>query len=62
MTVNERLFAAGLLAQFDSAINEGVRQRAIELLEQVAMSEDTAATTVDTILGNPTKYGYPRPT
>ncbi|MFD1860568.1 hypothetical protein EHW97_09665 [Aeromicrobium camelliae] len=61
MTVNERLSAAGLLDQFDSAINEGVRERAIELLQQVAMNEVAAATTVDTILGNPTRYGYADP-
>src|SRR5262245_38627277 len=40
MTVNERLFTAGLLEQFDAAIDAGDRQRAMELLEQVAMSED----------------------
>ena len=30
MTVNERLVAAGLLGQFDAAINVGDRQRAID--------------------------------
>ena len=61
MTVNERLFTAGLLGQFDAAIDAGDRQRAIELLEQVAMSEDSAATTVDAVLADPSKYGHPRP-
>lgn len=62
MTVNERLYVAGLLEQFDSAIDSGDRQRAIELLVRVEMIETSAAETVDTVLGNPAKYGYPRPT
>jgi hypothetical protein len=61
MTVNERLFTAGLLGQFDAAIDSGDRQRALELLKQVAMSEDSAATTVEAVLANPSKYGFPRP-
>jgi hypothetical protein len=61
MTVNERLFAAGLVRQFDAAIDGSDRHRAVDLLKQVAMSESSAATTVDAILANPSKYGYPRP-
>jgi hypothetical protein len=60
MTVNERLFTAGLIGQFDAAIDTGDRHRAIELLKQVAMSENRAVTTVDAVLANPSKYGYPR--
>ncbi len=62
MSVNERLAAAGLLREFDTAITEGVRQRAIDLLQQVEMTDDAAAMTVDTILRNPTTYGYHRST
>jgi hypothetical protein len=62
MTVNERLFEAGLLKEFDSAIASGDRRRAIEILGHVAMTEDGATRTVDTVLRNPSKYGYPRPT
>lgn len=58
MTVNERLVTAGLLPQFDAAIDAEDRHRAIELLVQVAMSQDTATTTVDAVLANPSKYGY----
>jgi hypothetical protein len=47
---------------FDSAIETGDRQRAIDLLLRVAMTEASGAQTVDTVLGNPAKYGYPRPT
>jgi hypothetical protein len=62
MTVNERLFVAGLLEEFDAAIESGDRQRAIGVLEQVAMNNDQAAHTVDTVLLDPSKYGYPRST
>lgn len=61
MTVNERLFAAGLLGPFDAAIDSGDRQGAVEVLRQVAMSEDSAAATVDAVLANPSKHGFPRP-
>jgi hypothetical protein len=60
MTVNERLVVAGLIEQFDAAINVGDRQRAIDTLGQVAMSEANAAGTVDAVLADPSKYGYPR--
>ncbi len=60
MTVNERLFTAGLVREFDAAIDSGNRQLAIQLLEQVAMSGDSAASTVDAVLADPAKYGYPR--
>jgi len=61
MTLNERLFTAGLLGQFDAAINAGDRERAIELLVQVSMSESSAVATVDAVLANPSKYGFLRP-
>lgn len=57
MTVNERLFVAGLVQQFDAAINSGDRQEAIELLRRVALSDAIAGETVDAVLSNPGKYG-----
>jgi hypothetical protein len=60
MTVNERLFTAGLLGRWDVAIEAGQRKDAIALLMQVEMSEDGAAATVDAVLSNPSKYGFPR--
>lgn len=60
MTVNERLFDAGLLAEFDAAIDSGDRSSAIALLMRVAMTETSAAETVDAVLANPSRYGYPR--
>ena len=62
MTVNERLSAAGLAAQFDAAIHAGNRDHAVQLLTRVAMSDESAAATVDSVLANPKRYGYPRRT
>lgn len=56
MTVNERLFTAGLLDAFDAAARRRDRARMIELLSAVDV-EDTARS-VDTILANPERYGY----
>ncbi|MBA8805438.1 hypothetical protein FB382_003729 [Nocardioides ginsengisegetis] len=61
MTVNERLVAAGLLGQWDAAIDAGDRRLAIKVLQQVAMSADSAAATVDAVLASPSYYGFPRP-
>ncbi len=59
MTLNERLFAAGLVEQLDAAISSGDRQRAIEILVEVALSDASAGETLDAVLANPEKYGYP---
>ena len=61
MTVNERLFVAGLLDSWDSAINAGDSQKAIDILCQVEFDTEQAAWTVDTTLANPSRYGFPRP-
>ena len=58
MTVNERLFEAGLMDAFDAAVRARDRERIISVLMQVALSEEDAAFTTDTILGNPKRYGY----
>jgi len=60
MTVNERLFVAGLLGEWDAAMNVADRSRAIEILTRVDMSEDGAASTVAAVLADPSKYGFPR--
>jgi hypothetical protein len=60
MTVNERLFTAGLLGEWDAAIDAGQRENAVAVLMQVDMSEDSAAATVDAVLADPSKYGFPR--
>jgi hypothetical protein len=57
MTVNERLFSAGLRDQFDAAARSRDRRRMIALLVAVELA-DEASRIVDTVLANPTKYGY----
>jgi hypothetical protein len=57
MTVNERLFAAGLLETFDNAVRAGDRDGIIELLIKVEMEPDGAARTADSILAHPTRFG-----
>ena len=39
MTVNERLFVSGLLAQFDEAIRDSNAERARSILEKVELTE-----------------------
>ena len=58
MTTNERLFVAGLIDDWDTAIEAHDRQAAIEVLGQVGLA-DQAASIVDTTLANPAKYGFP---
>ncbi|MEO5666278.1 MAG: hypothetical protein ABIR39_23650 [Nocardioides sp.] len=62
MTVNEALATAGLIEQWDAAIEAGNRNGAVEVLKKVLMSESCAASTVDAVLAEPSKYGYPRRT
>jgi hypothetical protein len=57
MTVNERLFAAGLIEAWDAATSARDRDRMIGILERVDMGGQ-AATTVDAVLANPPKYGH----
>jgi hypothetical protein len=60
MTVNERLVASGLTEPFDAAVDAGDRKAAVDLLTKVAMSDVSAAATVDAILANPRRYGFRR--
>ena len=57
MTVNERLYEAGITDAWDTAANSRNRDRMIELLGQVELS-DQAERIVDTILANPGRYGF----
>ncbi len=59
MTTNERLFVAGLLGAYDTAIEQNDRQKAIEVLGEVDLAGQ-AEWIVDTILSNPANYGFPR--
>ena len=60
MTVNERFFAAGLLSQFDQAINTENPNEAINILMQLELSAEQAQETVGAILKDPKRYGYPK--
>ncbi len=52
MTLNERLFEANLLEEFDSAVEQKDKERLINILIKVEISRDEAEKTVSTILGN----------
>lgn len=56
MTLNERLFVAGLRDQFDEAARARDRARLIALLVQVEVADP--GWSVNMILDNPGKYGY----
>lgn len=58
MTVNERLYAAGLMDDFDVAARGRDRMEMISILVRVDLSEAGAAESADTILATPQKYGY----
>ncbi len=56
MTVNERLFDAGLMEAFDAAARVRDRAEMIRLLTDVHVED--AASSADTILEAPEHYGY----
>ena len=57
MTVNERLFAAGLLDAWDEAVRGRNRSRMIEVLLEVGLAHD-AEPISDAVLANPKFYGF----
>ena len=58
MTGNERLYAAGLLPEWDAAVKSRNRERMMQLLGEVGLSEDEAALAADAVLANPKRYGF----
>jgi hypothetical protein len=56
MTVNERLFEAGLIEMFDDAARSRDRAEMVRLLTKVDVED--AASSADTILKDPQRYGY----
>jgi len=50
MTVNERLFACGLLERWDAATREKKKDEMIALLCDTALSKDQASWTVEEVL------------
>jgi len=57
MTTNERLADAGLLNEFDSAVQVGSRVRLIDCLVRIDFDRETAKEIADKVLANPTRYG-----
>jgi len=51
MTLNERLFACGLLAQWDEAVRLRDRERMVFLLCEVGLDTKGAEFTVNKVLG-----------
>ncbi len=58
MTINERLFEAGLLRQLHEAARRSGRVRLMSILGQAELSEEQVAETTDTLPAHPEKYGY----
>lgn len=58
MTVNERLFEADLMSEFDDAAKERNKIRMVEILKEVELTEAQANETSEAIIQNPSKYGY----
>ena len=58
MTVNERLFEAGLLDQWDEAVRAGDNAAMAAILVRVEIAEEGATQIVATVLANPMRYGY----
>jgi hypothetical protein len=58
MTVNERLFAAGLTHEFDTAARQRNRAKLVELLLAVQVERNDAEQSANRILAAPGFYGY----
>ena len=58
MTTNERLYASGLVDQFDLAAKSRNRDTMIHILLQVNIPAADAASIANKILAAPSMYGY----
>ncbi|MBN1501263.1 MAG: hypothetical protein JW982_13980 [Spirochaetes bacterium] len=58
MTVNERLYAAGLIDDFDNAIMKKNFEEAAAILIQTGLTPEQADSAVDVIKNDSKKYGY----
>jgi hypothetical protein len=61
MTVNERLFVAGLLNQFDDAVRAGDRDKLVSLHVMVQIEPEGAEITADKVLSHPNRFGRMNP-
>lgn len=58
MTLNEMLANSNLLSNFDEAVLERNKEELTVILAKIDINEDSAAKIIDTIFGDPKKYGY----
>lgn len=58
MTVNERLVMCGLMHRWDEAVRKRNREEIVAVLRAVAMTDEQAVQTADTVLKNPQRYGF----
>ncbi len=58
MTVDERLFALGLLTEFDQAALMRNKDDMVEILIRARFSKSQAIETAETLLRDPEKYGF----
>jgi hypothetical protein len=58
MTVNERRFILGLLADFDAAARRRDERVMLELLRRTELSEADAQGHVAAILADPARFGF----
>jgi hypothetical protein len=59
LTLNERLYEAGILDSFAAAVERGDKAAMIAFLEAVEIDPTEAVVTADMILNNPKRHGYP---
>jgi hypothetical protein len=58
MTLNERLFACGLMNAWDEAARNRDRDQMIAILLQTAVDRDNAESTTDAVIKDPEMYGF----
>jgi len=58
MTTNERLYAAGLLEQFDLAAKSRNQELMALILQRVEIPENEALGIAESVLADPKRYGF----
>jgi hypothetical protein len=58
MTVNERLFTSGRMQEFDETVRRRDSEGMVLILTQLDLTESDARWSAQTILSDPSFYGY----